>query len=256
MKKFVLLAIALLATLMVTGCVNFQSNTDIKSDGSGVAEISMSMSPSIQEALAEMKELDPGQSEDMDFPLPNDLEKAELEKAAKGHGVKIKKFEKALVDGRESLEIVLEFDDLEGLSYVMNRVMGDGSSGDGMGIFDAGDGNFVLKQTTYDFPVEAPAEEEVEEEEIDPMDDMQNMDPAQMQKQMEIMGKLMGAMAELDVAFRITVPGEIISSNAPLTEGRTSVWSVNSSNMMTMDQEMEPEIVFSGKGLKLKPIKE
>ena len=82
------------------------------------------------------------------------------------------------------------------------------------------------------------------------------MDPAQMQKQMEIMGKLMGAMAELDVSFKITVPGEIVSTNAPLTEGKTSVWSINSGNMMTMDQDMEPEIVFSGKGLKLKPIKE
>ncbi len=256
MKKLMLLAVTLLAALNLTACVNFQSQTNIKSDGSGVAQMSMSMSPSIQEALAEMKELDSSQSEDMDFPLMDDLQKDEIEKAAKGHGVKVKKFEKAMVDGRETLEIVMEFDDLKGLTYVMNRVMGEGGSGDGMGIFDAGDGNFVLRQTHYDFPDEPAAEEEVEEEPADATDDMQNMDPAQMQKQMEIMGKLMGAMAELDVSFKITVPGEIVSTNAPLTEGKTSVWSINSGNMMTMDQDMEPEIVFSGKGLKLKPIKE
>ena len=28
---------------------------------------------------------------------------------------------------------------------------------------------------------------------------------------MEVMGKLMGAMSELDVSFKITVPGDIIS---------------------------------------------
>ncbi len=255
MKKLLLLTITVLAALTVTGCVNFQSHTDIQSDGSGVAQMSMSMSPSIQEALAEMKAMDSSQADEMDFPLLDDLQKDKIEKAAKGRGVKIKKFEKAMVDGRETVEIVMAFDDLEGLSYVMNRVMGDGASNDGMGIFDAGDGNYVLKQTTYDFPVEDVVEEEVEEE-SDPMEDMQNMDPEQMQKQMEIMGKLMGAMAELDVSFQITVPGDIISSNAPTTDGRTSVWSINSSNMMTMDQDMEPEIVFSGKGLKLKPMTE
>ncbi len=106
MKKLMLLAVTLLAALNLTACVNFQSQTNIKSDGSGVAQMSMSMSPSIQEALAEMKELDSSQSEDMDFPLMDDLQKDEIEKAAKGHGVKVKKFEKAMVDGRETLEIV------------------------------------------------------------------------------------------------------------------------------------------------------
>jgi len=57
----------------------------------------------------------------------------------------------------------------------------------------------------------------------------------------------------MDVRLEITVPGDIVSSNAPQTEGRTSIWSINSSNMMTAGQNTEPEIVFSGKGLKIKP---
>jgi hypothetical protein len=156
-----------------------------------------------------------------------------------------------MVDGRETLNIILAFEDLKGLSFVMGRIMGEGGGG-GMGIFDAGDGNLVLRQAEYDFPDESEAEEE--EAGAPTPEDMQNMDPQKMQKQMEIMGKLMGAMAELDVSFKITVPGDIVSSNAPETEGRTSVWAINSSNMMTMDQDMDPEIVFSGKGLKIKPL--
>ena len=49
-------------------------------------------------------------------------------------------------------------------------------------------------------------------------------DPEQMQKQMELMGKLMASISELDVSMKITVPGEIVESNAPTVEGNTSIW--------------------------------
>jgi hypothetical protein len=67
------------------------------------------------------------------------------------------------------------------------------------------------------------------------------------------MGTLMGAISELDISMKVTVPGDIVSTNAPAQEGRTSIWAVNAGNMMTMDQDMAPEIVFSAKGLKIKP---
>ena len=256
MKKLFLLATTIVAAVCLSGCVIFHSVTEINKDGSGVAELTMSMSPSVQEAIKELQALDTAQSQEMDFPMMSDLDKSEIEKAAKGHGVKVKKFEKATADGRETMNIVLEFDDLKGFSYVMSHVMGEGEGGQGMGIFDAGDGNYVLKSAEYDFP-DAEEKEEDETDAETSTEDMANMDPAQMQKQMEIMGKLMGAMAELDVSMKITVPGDIVKSNAPETDGRTSIWTVNSSNMMAMDQNnMEPEIVFSGKGLKIKPIKE
>jgi hypothetical protein len=254
MKKLLLLAVMVLAAVNLTGCVIFHSTTDIKADGSGVAELTMSMSPSVQEAIKELQAMDSPQAQEMDFPMMSDLNKADLEKAAKGHGVKVKKFEKTSADGREGMTIVLAFEDLKGLSFVMGRVMGEGGNSEGMGIFDAGEGNYVLRSAQYDFPAEPDAEEKADvETSTAPATDM---DPAQMQKQMEIMGKLMGAMAELDVSFKITVPGEIVSTNAPETDGRTSIWAINSGNMMSMDQNMEPEIVFAGKGLKIKPLKE
>jgi len=164
-----------------------------------------------------------------------------------------------MVDGREKLDIAMEFEDLKSLSYVMGSLMG-GNPGEGMGIFETDDGNFVLKQATYDFPDE-PAEE-VEGSEPANEAEVQTEKPTltpeeKSAKQMEVYGKLMGAVAELDVRLTITVPGEIIKSNAPAVEGNTSIWAINSGNMMNMqNQDMEPVITFSSKDLKIKAIKE
>ena len=251
MKKFTILAVLLAGALALSGCVQLNSDTVIEKDGSGTAALTMSVSTAVADALAEMQELDDGQSGDMDFPMFEDINQDDLDAAGKEHGVKIAKFERKVVDERKTLDIVMEFEDLEGLSYVMGKVMG-GEVGEGMGIYDAGEGNFVLRQATYDFP-EEPAEEELEvEEETEPAEP----DPEAMQKQMALMGTLMGSISELDVAFRITVPGEIVSSNAPTVEGKTSIWSINSTNLLQQDQDMDPEIVFSGKGLEIEPLAE
>ena len=66
----------------------------------------------------------------------------------------------------------------------------------------------------------------------------------------------MGDDAELDVSMKITVPGDIVTTNAPAQEGRTSIWTVNGDNMMTAGQDMNPVITFSGKGLDIKPLAE
>ena len=262
MKKLAMLAtisLIALASLSLTGCIQAHSDTVIEKDGSGTATLTMSMSPAMTEVLQDMEELDMTQGQEVDVPKFDDIDKDDLVKAAKGHGVKVTKFEKGLVDGRDKLDIALDFEDLKSLSYVMGSLMG-GNPGDGMGIYETADGNFVLKQTTYEFPPE-PAEE-VEDSESAPKTEGDTKKPTltdeeKAAKQMEIYGKLMGSMAELDVRLAITVPGEIIESNAPTVEGNTSIWAINSSNMMNQqDQDMEPVITFSSKGLKIKPIKE
>ena len=262
MKKLAMLAtisLIALAALSLTGCIQAHSDTVIEKDGSGTATLTMSMSPSMTEVMKDMEDLGMTQGQEMDVPKFDDINKDDLVKAAKGHGVKITKFEKGMVDGREKLDIAMDFEDLKSLSYVMGSLMG-GNPGDGMGIFETDDGNFVLKQATYDFPDEPT--EEVEESEPAPGSESDTKKPTltdeeKAAKQMEIYGKLMGTVAELDVRLTITVPGEIIESNAPSVEGNTSIWAINSGNMMNIqDQDMEPVITFSSKGLKIKPIKE
>jgi len=264
MKKLAMLAAVALIAMGLTGCVQLHSDTVIAKDGSGTASLTISLSPAMQDLFKDMKDLEMDQDQDMDFPVFDDIKKDDLAKAAEGHGVKIKKFEKAVVNGREQLDIVMDFEDLEGLSYVMSNVMGE-EPGDGMGIFETADGNFVLKEAHYDFPAPpaapaAPAEGAEPAPEAESKDSTESpamTDEEKAQKQMEVMGKMMGAMAELDVKFTITVPGEIIESNAPTVEGNTSIWAINASNMMSQQgQDMDPVITFSSKGLKIKPLKE
>jgi hypothetical protein len=264
LAKLSALALIGVAIMGLTGCIQVHSDTVIEKDGSGTANFNMSMSPAVLEAIKDMKELDMDQGQDMDIPMFEDINREDLDKAAEGHGVKITKFEKGTVEGREQLEVVIDFEDLEGLSYVMGNLMG-GSPGDGMGIYETADGNFVLKEAQYDFP-DQPAEEIEEIEVIDPEAETEGetsggtstlTDQEKAQKQMEVMGKMMGAMAELDVRFTITVPGEVIESNAPTVEGNTSIWAINAGNMMEeQGNDMEPVITFSSKGLKIKAMKE
>jgi hypothetical protein len=259
MKIFAMLAIVALAATALTGCVQMHSDTVIQKDGSGTATMKLSISPGMAEAMKEMEDLGMNEGQDMDVPEFDKITKSELEKAAKGHGVKITKFEKDTADGNMMVDIALAFEDLEGLSYVMGQIMGD-DPGDGMGIFETADGNYVLKQAMYDFPPEP--EEDVEEIVIESEGTEEGgsstlTDEEKAQKQMALMGKMMGAMAEMDIKFTITVPGEIIESNAPVVEGNTSIWAINAGNMMSQqDNDMEPVITFSSKGLKIKPIKE
>ncbi len=249
MKRIITLLLMVALAAMLTGCVQMHMDTTIKKDGSGTMDMTLSLSKVLTDAIAEMG------TEDMDDDIGEiteimDMDKKELKKSLKGHDVKLKEFKKDIVEGRETLNISMEFKTLESLSFALREVMG--GEDQGMAILDNGDGNYVLRPHEYDWPALEVEEEEAEEETVDSMDDM---DPAKMQKQMELMGKLMGAMGEIDISMKITVPGDIVDSNAPTVEGRTSIWAIDSTNMMSADSNMEPNIVFSSKGLKLKPVK-
>jgi len=250
MKKLSLglAAVALAASL--TGCVRMHSETDIKADGSGTASLEIGLSQSVADAIKEMQEINPEAGGDQELPDFADINRDNIDKVAKQYGVKVLKFEKSDADGRMAVSMSFAFDDLKGLSAVMAAAMGEDPE-QGMGIYATGDGNYVLKQATYAFPdfpaLDKPAKKEKAEGETPA-----EMTPEQMQKQMELMGKLMGAMSELDVSLKITVPGDIITTNAPTQEGRTSIWTINSSNMMTAGSDMDPVITFSGKGVKIK----
>ncbi|MBD3221661.1 hypothetical protein GF314_10500 [bacterium] len=252
MRPILVVLAALAGSVMLAGCVQLHSETTIDEDGGGTALITISMSEAVADAVKEMEALDVEGGPSGDMPSFGDIEREKIESRVAEYGVEITTFERGMVDGRETIEIGYEFEDMRGLSAAMSAVMDDGGDGNdnGLGIFDAGDGNLVLRPTSYEFPAwEDDTAAEDEAESTAPT----QMDPEAMQKQMEIMGKLMGAISELDISMKITVPGDIVSTNAPTQEGRTSIWTINSSNMMSAEQDMEPRIVFEGKGLKIEP---
>ena len=249
MKRIITMLLMVALASLMTGCVQMHMDTDISKDGSGTMDLTMSLSAVVTEAINEMG-TDAMDDEMEDIGKLMDMEEKEIKKSLKGLDVDLDKFSQGVVEGRETVSIKLKFKDLENLSLALREIMGGEEQG--LAILDAGDGNLVLRPHEYSWPPLAEEEGEDAEEEAD---DMANMDPEKMQQQMALMGKLMGAMGELDINLSMTVPGDIVESNAPTVEGRKSTWSINSGNMMSADSNMEPNIVFSGKGLKIKPVK-
>lgn len=247
MKRLLTLVLALAAATLLSGCVQMHMEAEIEKDGSGTLDMTVTLS----DVLVEVMNEDTGVDDMDELSGMMDMEKSELEKKIKGHGVKLKTFEKGEFNGKQGMHIVVDFQDLEGMSYAMTAITNENEGG--LAVYDLGNGNYALRQFDYGWPEEADEMEAEAEEEPESMEDM---DPEQMQKQMALMGRLMGAMGELEVAMRITVPGDIIETNAPTSEGRTSIWKIDSSNMMTAGTDMEPDIVFSAKGLKIKELKQ
>ena len=246
MKRFYVPMIAL--ALVLGGCLQAKIDTTVAADGSGTLSMSYSMSAEVAKAMEELAAMggDTGMSNDMDF-MPTDLDRAEFEKACRANDVTLKKFDTSSPDGGKKMDIVLAFKSLDGLNGVMRDGMKEKNDGS-FSIFKRADGNYVLRSVKGEASDEPEVEEEVETE----VDDSPEKSMENAGKAMELMGKLMGSMSELDVSMRITVPGDVIEHNAPKQEGRTLIWEINADNMMTAGASMgEPLIVFSGKGLKI-----
>lgn len=231
-----------LLLLALAGCVKMSSDINIDTKGGGTASLSVSVGTEVLAALTEMGKMG-GTETGPDLPDFDAIDRAWVEKRANGHGVTVTKFSKAEAGGRKSLELAVTFADLKGLSWMLHDLSAASGGGDGLGIFTADGGNYVLRSAHYDFP-DAPKKAAKA---------APAPSPEQAQRQMELAGKLMGAIAEMDVTMKFTVPGNVVSSNAPKVEGRTSTWTVNANNMMEAQNDMSPRIVFAGKGLSLKP---
>jgi hypothetical protein len=241
-----LIVLAALGLITVGGCVKMHSETVIENDGSGSATMHFSMPKDVAQAMQEIGDM-PGAQMDDAPPSPSQVTEAKVKEIASKYDVKVKTFKKIDSDEREGFEMELEFDRVDDVSYVLAGIMGGGD--DGMGIYSTGDGNYRLASVKLDLPEasdeEAAAEATAESESTE-------MNDEEMQKSMELMQTMMGHMAELDVLMKITVPGDVIESNAPQVEGRTSIWKIDSTNMMNAQNDMEPSILFSGKGVKIK----
>lgn len=248
MHKFLLLLTLGALALLASGCVQMNMTSTIEKDGSGTMDMTISLSQVLTESMEELQAMNQDEGlEDLDEMM--DLNRDEMQAKVKDHGVTIKKMENSVIDGRQTVQISLEFKDIEGMSFAMREFTSEDSGG--LAIIDQGDGTYALRHYEYDWP---PLEEEEESEDVS--EEPAEMDPEMMGKQMELMGKLMSSLSELEVVMQITVPGDIVSSNAPIVEGRTSTWRIDQTNMMTAGTSMEPDIVFSAKGLKLKTVKE
>jgi hypothetical protein len=246
--KYLVPMVLLVALLTGSGCIKMDMDIAIEDDGSGICKLTYAMSTEVAAAIKELSDIDTGM-EDQEMPSLDDITEERASAAAKNHNVKIKKFERDEADGQENFEMVLAFKKLDDVSRMISELM-DEDDGQIYTIFRTADGNYRL--TSADDPEASTATEEPAEEEEPSAPDPSQMDSEQMQKSMEVMGKLMAHMSELDIRMAFTVPGDILATTAMTQEGRTAIWQVNISNMMSMqEQDMEPDITFSSQGVKI-----
>jgi len=233
-------------SLSLTGCVQISIETELKKDGSGKTDMEFVLLPSTSEILAELAAI--GDVPDVDIARLASLDGQELQARVESHGVKVKKFKSRLKDDMRTISFRLEYKDLEGHAFALDQISGEPGAGH-LGVFAADEGNLVLKNTTYEFP------EEVEEE------DMAAVEPEEvsqevMVKQGELFGQLMRSGKDLTLFRSITVPGDMVGSNGMEIDGRTSTWWMDESNRSEVKGNFDPNIVFSGKGLKIEPMVE
>lgn len=223
---------------LLAGCLTFHSSIVIGPDGSGTCKLNYSISEEIRDAIAESGAAG---EEGKDMPSLDDFDRAKMEERAKANGVSLKSYDHKTVDGRETLTVEMTFKDVTSLSRVMAFAGGDGGV---LAILRNAEGNYVLTSIPDpNPPAEEPAAPEEPEEPATPED------PA---KAMELMGKLMAAINELDIRMEVTVPGDVLSSSAPTVEGRTSIWAINAANMMSAQtMDTDPEITFAKDGVKI-----
>lgn len=232
-----LLALALPVLTLAAGCIQLRTDLELDAKGGGTARVVLTADPQVLAARAELDKLG-GEALGPALPEYATITRPYLEKRGAGHGVVITAFSKGAAGGRQTLDCTLKFADLKGVSWMLNDVAA-ALGGAGLGYARGEGGNLVLKSRQYGFP--APAR---------PAAPAPTGESAR--RQAELATTLIGAIGELDVALNVTVPGDIVRSNAPQVSGRTSTWAINAGNLMNQ-QDVNPEIVFSGAGLAIKP---
>lgn len=240
-KKMTLMVATLMMATLFTGCIKIKMETKLKKDGSGKGKVELTVIPKITKALEEVKDI-PTMPE---TPIGNmaNLDEDTLKEQIKGRDVKIKKFKNEIKDGSRKIKIEMDFKNLEDYSFVLSTIFDE--PGSGLGVFDAGDGNLRLKDAEYKIPAPDPAAEE--EELVNPNDEA-------MEVYLELMPLINSTMGEVEVINIITVPGDVIESDATEIDGRTCTWTLDFATIRSDKDALKPNIVFSGKGMKIKPL--
>lgn len=248
MRKLILAA-GVLAALALTGCIQIETDAVIDENGAGTIAMTYTVSLEVEAAMKELAGLDTGMDEDMGEPpiFAEDFDIDELKSELKEYDVRVKDYSNTTDAGARTIHIALAFDGPDGLQAALEITLGEEGA---MGLRRMDDGNYYIGTVESTIA----AFEEDEEEDYSDMEDMgmEDMGAAMENaaRSMELMGVLMSHSGDMKVTTRITVPGDVVRHNASAIDGRTMVWSIDASNMMSGATD-SPEIVFSGKGLSL-----
>jgi hypothetical protein len=241
-RKSLLILTLLSLTLLFAGCIEIQMETELKKDGSGTGEMKLTISPKVTEIMARYEGI--SDMPETDITHMANLDEDELKAVASKAHVKIKNFKSEVRDGRKTVSFKMEFKTLEDYSWVLGYVMDD--TGGGFGVFAGEEGQLIFKEAMYDFSA-LEADQPVEEELTNPSEET-------MEKYLEMMDVIKGDMAELKFVQVVKVPGKVLETDATETKGRTCTWTLDFATMLSDKDSMLPRIVFSSKGVKIKPM--
>ena len=228
MRLLLLPALALLAWT-ASGCVHMHMATVIDPDGGGACTVSYAIGREVADAVAALNALGAGPVAER-LPALDSLGRDEVARICAAHGVTLVEHRDTGTATGRRLDLRLSFDDVGALSAVL---AGLGYGGGAIRIDANDDGSYSLRTAPADPPPPASADE-----------------MGRMQRSMPHLGVLMAHLDELDVLMTITVPGDVIHSNAMEVEGRTSIWSVNAANVgHATGGGMDPVIRFAGDGV-------
>ena len=284
MKKLLLpLAVAASLALAIAGCVKMNLDTTIQKTGGGTLDLTFAFAPGTLDALKDLAST-PGMSGPDKMPDLGVIDRDRLEAACRQAGVKLAKYEKTTVDGRDQTHVALDFKRIDDLTKVLEPA---GSPQGALSLYKLPNGDYTIRESagadggeggqassdggapaaaqsgaaggstgsTAGSGSAAPASGDTGaptagagSPDLKSPDQMK-VDSEASQKAMAALGKLLATASELDLVMRITVPGDVISNNAMRVEGRTLIWQINAENVMTAGANLKPEIVFSGKGL-------
>lgn len=250
-------AVALVAAagLTTTGCIQSDDATVLQKDGSGTAQISMTVDLSKFEQIAEMFKGFGGAGEPgMEGEKPEEPKKDEgfasemseekvREKLKEHPGIELVKYTNEKKDGKQVIQMELKFKDVA--DYAKAEFFGNKS----VELVKNEDGSFTLK---FD-PMAGQGDkmgggDDAGMGEADPM----GGDPSMM------LGMMEPFLGTLEVKSKITLPGTITETNGTKDGESTVSWAFNWKSMMDSMKEKKPAswvVTFKGEGIELKPFK-
>jgi len=223
--------VALVAVLVLSGCIKVDQTLNIAPDGSGTLEMAYGMSEqtlaqieAMKQMAAEMDDTEQAKQAAAESPLDFDEEKIRQEFAAKNlQGIELTEVASEVRDGWKFMRIKTRFENLAALQQV------DFIKDSGLKITQNPDGTYVLTQEM--------GSDEMEGEGAPEMD--------------ETMMEGMAAMfAGMRIAATVVVPGKILETNATEVEGNRASWIYDVDKdpraLVKLQQTKEMRLVFGG----------
>ncbi len=238
------------------GCIQSEDKTVITKDGSGTAEINMTIDLSKIEQMMEMfKGFGGGGEPGMEGEAPpkdakedgfaDEMSEEKIKEKLKAHpGIELVKYTNEKKDGKQVIHVELKFKDVA--DYAKAEFFGN----KGAELVKNEDGSFTL---TFD-PMGGQGDKmggagaDAGMADADPM----GGDPSM------FMGMLEPFLGTFEVKTKLTVPGTITETNGA-KDGESSVsWAFNWKSMMESMKDKKPAswaVTFKGEGIELKPFK-